>query len=122
MDYDKLNVTDCLALVGELEHTRRHCLRSVQYADEDDKIFYLVTAKQCQELRRKYMAKHFPVDTKLWCLVKSAATLRQIAYETMSDDVEALKDIDDIVDGIMEKATGKDLSECESCRQDAEEK
>jgi protoheme ferro-lyase len=38
----------------------------------------------------------------------------------MSDDVETLKDIDDIVDGIMEKATGKDLSECESCRQDKE--
>lgn len=120
MDYGKLNVTDCLALIGELEHARRHCLRSVQYADDDDKIFYLVTAKQCQELRRKYMEKHFPVDTKLWCLVKSAATLRQIAYETMSDDVETLKDIDDIVDGIMEKATGKDLSECESCRQDKE--
>ena len=120
MDYDKLNVTDSLAVVGELEHMRRHLLRSVQYADEDDKIFYLVTAKQCQEMRRKYMAKHFPVDTKLWCLVKSAATLRQLLYETTSDDVELLKEIDTLVDDIMEKATGKDLSECESCRQDKE--
>ena len=122
MDYDKLNVTDCLALISELEHMRRHLLRSVQYADDDDKIFYLVTAKQCQELRRKYMEKYFPVDTKMWCLVKSAATLRQLSYETMSDDVDMLKEIDDIVDNVMEKATGKDLSECEACKQDFKEK
>lgn len=122
MDYDKLNVTDSLALIGELEHTRRHLLRSAQYADEDDQIFYLVLAKQCQEARRTYMEKNFPVDTKLWCLVKCAATLRQISYETATKDVEMIKAIDSIVDDIMEKATGKDLSECEACKQDSKEK
>lgn len=120
MDYDKLNVTDSLALVGELEHTRRHLLRSAQYADEEDQVFYLVLAKQCQEARRKYMEKNFPVDTKFWCLVKCAAVLRQLTYETTTKDLEFLKEIDSIVDEIMEKATGKDLSECESCRQDKE--
>lgn len=118
MDYDKLNVTDSLALVGEMEHTRRHLLRSAQYAEEDDKIFYIVLAKQIQEARRKYMAKHFPVDTKLWCLVKCAATLRQLLYETTTDDTETLKEIDSIIDDIMEKATGKDLSECSACKED----
>ena len=122
MDYDKLNVTDSLALVGELEHTRRHLLRSAQYADEEDQVFYLVLAKQCQEARRKFMEKNFPVDTKLWCLVKCAATLRQLTYETATKDLEFLKEIDSIVDEIMEKATGKDLSECESCTSDREEK
>lgn len=122
MDYDKLNVTDSLALVGELEHTRRHLLRSAQYADEEDQVFYLVLAKQCQEARRKYMEKNFPVDTKLWCLVKCAATLRQLTYETTTKDLEFLKEIDSIVDEIMEKATGKDLSECEACKQDSKEK
>jgi len=122
MDYDKLNVTDSLALVGELEHTRRHLLRSAQYADEEDQVFYLVLAKQCQEARRKYMEKNFPVDTKLWCLVKCAATLRQLTYETATKDLEFLKEIDSIVDEIMEKATGKDLSECESCASDRKEK
>lgn len=122
MDYEKLNVTDSLALIGELEHTRRHLLRSAQYADEDDQVFYLVLAKQCQETRRKLMEKNFPVDTKLWCLVKCAATLRQLSYETATKDVEMIKTIDGIVDDIMEKATGKDLSECEACKQDSKEK
>lgn len=122
MDYDKLNVTDSLAVVAELEHTRRHLLRSAQYADEDDQVFYLVLAKQCQEARRKFMEKNFPVDTKLWCLVKCAAVLRQLTYETTTKDLEFLKEVDAIVDEIMEKATGKDLSECEACRQDSKEK
>lgn len=68
------------------------------------------------------MEKNFPVDTKLWCLVKCAATLRQLTYETTTKDIEFLKEIDAIVDEIMEKATGKDLSECEACRQDSKEK
>lgn len=120
MDYDKLNVTDLLALVGELEHARRHCLRSVQYADEEDKFFYLLTAKQCQELRREVMKEYFPTDHKLWCLVKSAATMRQIAYETAKDNDDILSKVDRVVDIIMEKATGQDLSECEACKKDME--
>lgn len=119
MDYKKLNVTDTLTLIGELEHTRRHCLRSAVSVDnEEDKFFYMVTAKQCQDLRRAIMKKNFPVKTTDWCLVKCAASMRQVAYETANDDDFILKELDDLVDSIMEHATGMDLSECVACKQD----
>lgn len=121
MDYDKLNVTDALALIGELEHARRHAIRSAQYAEEDDQFHYILLASQCQKARRAAMRKYFPVDSKNWCLVKAAATMRQISYECFKDDVEMIKDIDSIVDSVMKVATGKDLSECASCIQDMEE-
>lgn len=82
-------------------------------------MFYLVLAQQAKELRRDYMQEHFPdIDSKLWCLCKSAATLRQIAYETWGEKAEQLKRIDNIVDEIWGKATGQDLSDCIACRED----
>lgn len=120
-DYETANVSDGIALVGELEHIRRHALRSAQLsAGTDDEIFYMVTAKRAQDLRRKYMAKHFEAPEKLHCLGKCTAALRQLAYETDTGDAEFLHSVDELVDSVWGKITDKDLSGCESCRADQE--
>lgn len=119
-DHETASVSDAIRLVGELEHIRAHALRSATVAEgTDDEMYYLILAQQAKELRRTYMQDHFPdIDSKLWCLCKSAATLRQIAYEIWGEKAGQLKEIDNIVDSIWGKALNKDLSDCESCRQD----
>lgn len=119
-DHARASVSDQFALVAELEHIRRHALRSAVVAQgTEQEMFYLITATQARDLRRAYMEKHFPnIDSKLWCLCKSAATLRQLAYEVWSEGAEQLKEIDNLVDSILGGATGKDLSECEACLAD----
>lgn len=119
-DHKKAGVSDKIALIAELEHIQRHALRSAVVAQgTDDEMFYLILARQAKDLRRDYMGKHFPdIDTKLWCLCKSTACLRQIAYETWAEDAEMLKRIDNIVDDVWGKATGQDLSDCEACASD----
>ena len=119
-DHKKASVTDDIRLVAELEHIRAHALRSAVVAEgTDDEMFYLLTAQKAKELRRQYMQTHYPnIDSKLWCLCKSAACLRQVAYEVWGEKAEALKEIDQLVDDIWGKATGQDLSDCEACKDD----
>lgn len=64
------------------------------------------------------MKKYFPVRQPDWCVVKSCATLRQLLYETTSSDFETLQEVDSLIDEVMSKVTGKDLSECEACKSD----
>ena len=119
-DHAKAGVSDKIALISEFCHIERHALRSAVVAQgTDDEMFYLVLARQAKQLRRDYMNKHFgEIDDKLWCLCKSTACLRQLAYETWAEDAEMLKQIDQIVDDVWEKATGQSLAECESCAAD----
>lgn len=119
-DHETAGVSDKIAIIAELEHIRRHALRSAVVAEGTDKeMFYLVLAQQAKEARREYMQEHFPdIDSKLWCLCKSAACLRQIAYETWGEKAGGLKIIDNIVDGIWGEALNKDLSGCEVCKED----
>lgn len=113
-------MADDIRLISELEHVRAHALRSAVVAEgTDDEMFYLLTAQRAKELRRQYMQTHYPnIDSKLWCLCKSAACLRQVAYEVWGERAEALKEIDQLVDDIWGKATGEDLHGCEACRED----
>lgn len=121
-DYNLANISDGVALIGELEHIRRHALRSAQLSategEAEDAIFYMVTAKRAQDLRRKYMAKHFSAPEKLHCLGKCSAAVRQLAYETDTGDADFLHEVDELVDSVWGKITGEDLSGCESCRKD----
>lgn len=119
-DHKTAEVSDKIRLIGELQHIRSHALRSAVVAEgTDDEMFYLVLAQQAKEMRREYMQQHFPnIDSKLWCLCKSAAELRQIAYETWGEKAEQLKRIDNMVDEIWGKATGQDLSDCVACKED----
>lgn len=119
-DHQTAGISDAIRLVGELEHIRAHALRSAVVAEgTEDEMFYLVLAQQAKEMRREFMQDQFPkIDSKLWCLCKSAATLRQIAYEGWRVKAENLKRIDNMVDEIWGKALGKDLSGCEACKED----
>ena len=123
-DHAKAGVGDRIAAVGEMEHLRRHALRSAVSSEEGSELAFscLVWAKQLQDMRREYMRKHFgEIDDKLWCMCKSAACLRQLAYEVDGDDANFLKEVDNLVDDIWGTAVNKDLSDCESCRADREE-
>ena len=123
-DHAKAGVGDRIATVGEMEHLRRHALRSAISSEEGSELAFscLVWAKQLQDMRREYMRKHFgEINDKLWCMCKSAACLRQLAYEVDGDDVNFLKEVDNLVDDIWGTAVNKDLSDCESCRSDREE-
>jgi len=123
-DHAKAGVGDRIATVGEMEHLRRHALRSAISSEEDSELAFncLVWAKQLQDMRREYMRKHFgEIDDKLWCMCKSAACLRQLAYEVDGDDANFLKEVDNLVDDIWGTAVNKDLSDCETCRSDREE-
>lgn len=122
-NHDKASVSDKIRMVGELEHARAHALRaaaSVWREDDDsDSVRYLIIAKRAQSLRREYMRKHFGElkDTD-WCLCKSAACIRQIAYEVCEGDSEELKELDDFVDEIWGGALNMDLSDCVACADD----
>ena len=123
-DHAKAGVGDRITTVGEIEHLRRHALRSAISSEEGSELAFscLVWAKQLQDMRREYMRKHFgEIDDKLWCMCKSAACLRQLAYEVDGDDANFLKEVDNLVDDIWGTAVNKDLSDCESCRSDREE-
>lgn len=123
-DHAKAGVGDRIAAVGEMEHLRRHALRSAISSEEGSELAFscLVWAKQLQDMRREYMRKHFgEIDDKLWCMCKSAACLRQLAYEVDGDDINLLKEVDNLVDDIWGTAVNKDLSDCETCRADREE-
>ena len=122
-DHGKASVADHIRLIGELEHARAHALRAAastwEEDDDSESIRYILLAKRAQTLRREYMQKHFGQlkDTD-WCLCKSAACLRQIAYEVCEGDALELKEIDDFVDEIWGDALGLDLSDCVACKDD----
>lgn len=121
--YQTLNTSDHIRVISELEHIYSHAMRSKQVAwGTDDEVFYQVIANKAKALRRKYMRTYFPdCDDRLWCLGKASASLRQVIYEADEGNTELVKDADDIVDSIWGKISGKDLSDCESCRADRQE-
>lgn len=122
-NHSKASVADKIALLSELEHGRRHCVRAAASAwreeDDSDSIQYLLWAKRFQEIRREYMRKHFgELKETDWCLFKVCASLRQLAYEVCEGDIEELKEMEDLIDEITGKAIGIDMSDCISCRED----
>lgn len=130
--YIKL-VNDKIAVIGELEHMRRHALRS--YATmknkakdemgaetrewmEEKAVYYLTTAVMATKRRRDYMERHFGnLSDEDWCLAKSAATLRQLIYETegTGEDIEAM---DRFIDETIGCALCMDLTGCRDCNED----
>lgn len=119
-NHAKASASDRISLVSEMEHARRHALRSaivLSIEEKPEEAFkFLVWAKTLQDMRRAYMGKHFAnIDTKHWCLCKSTACLRQLAYEVEGDDIELLREVDNLVDEIWGDALGEDLSDCDVC-------
>lgn len=123
-DSEKANISDLILTVSELEHVQRHALRSMvsPNIEEEERVWYAVLAKQAKDARRSLMRKHFPdCPDELWCLGKASASLRQLAYETFTGDIEELTEIEEIVDSIWSKITGQDMTGCKSCTSDREE-
>lgn len=124
-DHGKASVADKIALVGELQHGRRHCVRSAASAwreeDDSESVKYLLWAKRFQSIRRDYMKKHFgELKETDWCLIKVCAELRSLVYEVCEGDAEELKELEDLIDEILSSALGIDMSGCLSCKEDAE--
>lgn len=122
-DHAKAGTSDRISVIGELEHARRHALRSaivLAIEEKPEESFkFLVWAKQLTDMRRAYMSKHFAnISSKHWCLCKSTACLRQLAYEVDGDDSEFIVEVDNLVDEIWGDAIGEDLSDCEACKSD----
>ena len=124
IDYELKNTSDIILLIGEMQHVQRHALRSMvsHNIEEEERVWYAVLAKQAKDARRSLMRKHFSdCPDELWCLGKASASLRQLAYETFTGDIEELSEIEDIIDSIWSKITGQDMTGCKSCASDREE-
>lgn len=115
-------VGDKIAVLGELEHIRRHACRSAVVASTNGKdyIKYQITAKHAEKLRRELMRRWFGLDDLDHCLCKSGATLRQLMYEVNEGDTEMLSEADALVDKIWSEATGIDMTGCKICAEDKE--
>ena len=121
--HEELEAGDKIRLLGELEHLRFHNRRSANSTEEaEDKVFYSTMAERCKILRRRLQKEWFPdVDEKDWCLVKSSASAKQIAYELTLQPEDA-QELDDLCDEQLTKALGINMSGCQVCREDKGEK
>ena len=124
-DSEKANISDQILAIGEMEHIIRHALRSMVSPNisDEERLWYAVIAKQAKDARRKYMANHFPdIPDELWCLLKAASSLHQLNYETFTGDIDEVKEIDSLIDSILTKATGQDMTGCKACETDRKTK
>lgn len=119
MNHDILAIADKVALVGEIEHARRHLARSAHVTtDANKKFFYQVKAEQAKQLRRKVQAKWLNTGDEDWCLVKSSARLKQLNEEILAEDLDIYSDIERFTDDIIGNAFGVDVSGCKACSAD----
>lgn len=122
MDNDShthLALEDTLSLIGELQHLRRHALRSAHASKEqEDKFFHLVTAARAQRLRRQVQSKLGEIATEDWCGLKSAQAIRQLNYELMSGDEELFNELESLVDSVNSHALKQDMTGCKACSSD----
>lgn len=119
INHSHLALEDTLSLISELEHIRRHNLRSYYSAQgQEDKFFHLVSAAQAQRLRRKVQTKLGKIDVEDWCVLKSAQIIRQLNYELMEGDEELFNELEGLVDSINSHALKQDMSGCRACQAD----
>lgn len=112
-------IEDRAALVGELEHARRHALKSGKNATErEDKIFYYAKAGEAEGLRRRLEHRLGEIATSDWCLVKSGASIKQLNEETFEGDMQLFEDIEIFADSLISHGVGTDISGCAACAED----
>lgn len=124
---------DIRSLIGELEHVRRHAIRSKnsvmrKLEDSPDdttlqekKVHYMVLAQYVLEMRRTLMKEVLGgVSDEDWCLLKAASAIEQLAYELEPLPDELSYQIDRISDLIWGSALGQDMTGCKSCHEDRE--
>ncbi len=120
--HKRMALSDKITLLGDLEHSRHHLVRSAHSAeDENEKFWYLVKAKQTKDLRRKLETKWLNTGELDWCLVKVNSRVKWLNEELLEDDLELFSEIEDLADSILSHALGEDLSGCASCREELEQ-
>lgn len=122
MQHAVLSLADKLTLLGELEHGRRHCIRSMHSVeDPDEKFYYKVKAKQLQNARRKAEEKWANTDEYNWCLVKVSTKIKQLNEEVFEADDDLFSEIENIADDLLSHTLHEDLTGCSACREDKQE-
>lgn len=120
LKHKKMNLSDKIWQLGELEHLRRHARRSAKVAkDEDEKLFWNVIALQSKKIRRDFQKEYLDTDDLSWCPEKVAASLKQLNYECEQEGSELFDRIENLCDMVLSHALGEDLYSCESCAKDA---
>lgn len=121
MNHEKMNTLDILWEMAELEHERRHALRTARTtADKDKRFRNLVRAGQAQEYRREIQHK-FDISEEEWCQAKVAMNIKQLAYETFTGDYELFEKLEDFTDDILSDILNEDMSGCSNCRADMDQ-
>lgn len=119
MNHDQLKLADKITAVGELEHLRRHLIRAaITTTDDTRAFFYLVKAHRAEALRRQLQHSLPEVAEEDWCIVKSCATIKQLNAETLEEDKELYKEIEDLADDCLSKAYNVDFHSCKACKDD----
>lgn len=122
MNHNILSLADKISLLGELEHGRHHCIRSMHsIEDPDEKFYYKVKAKQLQNARRKAEEKWANTDEYNWCLVKTSAKIKQLNEEVFEADDDLFSEIENIADDLLSHALNEDLAGCSACREELNE-
>lgn len=114
-----LALSDKIALLGELEHTRHHLARSAHVAeDEDQKFWYQVKADQAKNLRRKIQKKWLNTSELDWCLIKTSSRIKWLNEELLGSDLDLFSEIESFADDILGHGLRQDLSGCQSCKEE----
>lgn len=119
--HEHMRLEDNLRKMGELEHLRSHALRSLKVCtEEEDKLFWTVTAVQAEDARRDVQHKLGEIPTEDWCPAKVAQNIRQLNYETFDGDTELFEKIERLVDSVNSHIFKQDMTGCESCKEDSD--
>ena len=121
MNHKTLALADKLTLLGELEHVRHHCIRSMHsIEDKEEKFYYKVKAKQLQNARREAEKKWADTDEYNWCLVKGSTKIKQLNEEVFESVDVIFSQFENIADDLLSHALHEDLTGCSSCRDDVQ--
>lgn len=119
MNHDQLKLADKVTQVGELEHLRRHLARaSITTTNETRAFFYLVKAHRAEALRRQLQHSLPEVTEEDWCIVKSCAAIKQLNTETLDEDIDLFRQIEDLADDCLSNAYNMDFHSCKACKDD----
>lgn len=114
-----MSISDKISTLSELEHMRRHARRASKVtSDDEEKLFWNVISRQCQEIRREYQKEYLDTDEINWCPVKVAASLKQLNYECEEEGSHLFERIETLCDTVLSHALHEDLQGCEGCAKD----
>lgn len=112
INHNVSDAQDRIAYIGELEHTYRHLVKAFA---KTRNYKYHQWAVAVKVMRRNAM-KELEIGETDWCIAKSLAAARQLAYET--DKPFQIQAIDGLVNEVYSDILGMELVDC--CDEDRE--